>query len=329
MGVRRGALVAVVGLGLLSVVPTSASGADAGWWYDQMGVREAHAAGITGEGVKIAVLDSSINPQAASLRGANVRVADPVCLKDRDTGEFWPTTSTEYFSSVRHGTDVVGQIVGTGDGVSGIAGIAPDAQITFYATSRPEGNFEGIVDRQPCQNNILMVAVQQAIRDGNQIISISKGYQGGSRFLSAEAIRGGALIVNAVPNTQQDVNRDFRGLSAVAGVVAVGSVGPDGQPPAVGVTGAVNPTGAVVGHRRITVRAPGVDMVCQGRGESWEGTHACEGTSLATPVVTGALALVAQKYPDATSNQLLHSLLENTDRGGRGSGHDATFGFGV
>jgi len=41
------------------------------------------------------------------------------------------------------------------------------------------------------------------------------------------------------------------------------------------------------------------------------------------------LALVAQKYPDATSNQLLHSLLENTDRGGRGSGHDATFGFGV
>ncbi|MCL2455157.1 MAG: S8 family peptidase, partial [Micrococcales bacterium] len=306
-------------LGLLSVVPTSASGADAGWWYEQMGVREAHAAGITGEGVKIAVLDGSINPQAASLRGANVRVADPVCLKDRDTGEFWPTTSTEFLPAVQHGTNVVGQIVGTGDGVSGIAGIAPDAQITFYAMDRPEGELPG--GFQPCDNNILMVAVEQAIQDGNQIISLSKSYlSGGSSVTIARAIRGGALIVNAVPNTQERVKADVRGLSANAGVVAVGSVGPDGLPPVV--------DGAVVQHRRITVLAPGVDMVCHGEN-SWERTEACNGTSFATPVTAGVLALVAQKYPDATSNQLLHSLLENTDRGGRGSGHDATFGFGV
>ncbi|MCL2455864.1 MAG: S8 family serine peptidase [Micrococcales bacterium] len=186
-------MVAVVALGLLSVVPTTASGADAGWWYDQMGVREAHAAGITGEGVKIAVLDSSINVQAASLRGANVRVADPVCLKDMNTGEYWPTTSTEYLPSVQHGTNVVGQIAGTGDGVSGIAGIAPGAQITFYAIGRPEGGLPG--GFEPCDNSILDVALRQAIQDGNQIISISKNYLsgGGSNLGIAQAIKGGGV----------------------------------------------------------------------------------------------------------------------------------------
>jgi len=84
----------------------------------------------------------------------------------------------------------------------------------------------------------------------------------------------------------------------------------------------------VVEHRRITVLAPGEQMVCHAE-DSWEGTRVCQGNSYATPVTAGVLALVAQKYPDATSNQLLHSLLENADRGGRGSGHDATFGYGV
>jgi len=33
---------------------------------------------------------------------------------------------------------------------------------------------------------------------------------------------------------------------------------------------------------------------------------------LATPIVSGFLALVAQKYPDATGNQLLQTLIHNT-----------------
>ncbi|MCL2455723.1 MAG: S8 family serine peptidase, partial [Micrococcales bacterium] len=128
-GVRRAVLVAAVGFGLVAVVPAPAVAAEPGWWYEQMGVRQAHAAGFTGKGVKIAVLDSSINLGAPSLRGANIRVADPVCVKDSQTREYFPTTSDQYLRPVRHGVDVVAQIVGqdTGGGRGGgVAGIAPD-----------------------------------------------------------------------------------------------------------------------------------------------------------------------------------------------------------
>ncbi|MCL2455285.1 MAG: S8 family serine peptidase, partial [Micrococcales bacterium] len=199
--------------------------------------------------------------------------------------------------------------------------IAPDAQITFYATGSPEGGrydeFAGM-EMSDCRNDGFAVALRQAIQDGNQIISISQ-LGGWSPTVVAQGIKGGVLFVSGVPNLQEHVDRDERGPSAVAGVVAVGAVGEGGRLPVA--------RGAVVEHRRLTVRAPGEDMTCQGDDEgSWSGTHVCHGTSYATPVVAGALALAAQKYPEATSNQLVAALLSSSSGGGL---HDPVMGYGV
>jgi len=50
---------------------------------------------------------------------------------------------------------------------------------------------------------------------------------------------------------------------------------------------------------------------------------------LATPIVAGMLALVASKYPDATGNQLLHSLIANTGSEEHEVRHDSVYGYGI
>jgi subtilisin family serine protease len=63
----------------------------------------------------------------------------------------------------------------------------------------------------------------------------------------------------------------------------------------------------------VDVAAPGVDILIQGKpGGTWRDQQLIDGTSLATPIVSGFLAVTAQKYPEATSNQLLQSLIHNT-----------------
>ena len=46
--------------------------------------------------------------------------------------------------------------------------------------------------------------------------------------------------------------------------------------------------------------------------ETYEQQRYATGTSIATPIVAGFMALAAQKYPDATGNQLIQSLVRNT-----------------
>ena len=66
----------------------------AGLWYaDRLRFDQLAAQGATGEGIKIAVIDAAINPAAAELQGANVKVTGSYCVF-RDTGKPVPATST-------------------------------------------------------------------------------------------------------------------------------------------------------------------------------------------------------------------------------------------
>ena len=97
------------------------------WWYSALGLEKAHRE-TTGTGVKIAVIDEAIDPTAPELRGANVKLG-----KDCDGNRVKPATGTK----ADHGTAVTTLISGTGRGTGpgglGIRGVAPGAQVTFYA----------------------------------------------------------------------------------------------------------------------------------------------------------------------------------------------------
>ena len=90
------------------------------WAPDAIGAPDAWAAGCTGEGVRVAVIDGGIYDAHVDLAGAidvaRSRSFVPGQPFNNDTGTFW------------HGTHVAG-IVGARDNSLGVVGIAPKATI--------------------------------------------------------------------------------------------------------------------------------------------------------------------------------------------------------
>ncbi|MDQ1129587.1 subtilisin family serine protease [Microbacterium sp. SORGH_AS 888] len=77
----------------------------------------------------------------------------------------------------------------------------------------------------------------------------------------------------------------------------------------------------------MTTAAAGINIISNS-STSWDSPVLSSGTSLATPIVAGMLALAAQKYPNATGNQLIQSLIHNTGRDDHPLAYNPTDGLG-
>jgi subtilisin family serine protease len=79
----------------------------------------------------------------------------------------------------------------------------------------------------------------------------------------------------------------------------------------------------------VVVVGPGSDIVSQGDNGDWTQQSTRSGTSIATPIVAGNLALVLSKYEGATGNQAIQSLIRHTG----GTPHelmwDPLYGYGL
>lgn len=310
--------VTVLGAPTASAAPVGhdAKGLDA-WWYDAMRLSQAHDES-TGKGVKIAVIDEAIDPKAPELRGAHVTLG-----KDCKGERVKPASGAK----ADHGTAVTTLISGTGRGTGpgglGIRGVAPDADVTFYATDTDPG--DAFVD---CDTSVYTADLMSlALRGHPDIISTSLGlgYTPPMRKVLARAIAQGVVVVAATGDRTRPSIKGFpmEFPAARPGVVAVNAGDKKGRawvnnPPPVHSFVDGNPV----------ITAPGVDVTniryVEGRG--WVSGQTRTGTSDATPIVAGALALVKSKYPDATGNQLIQQLIHNA------SGQyawDRYYGFGL
>jgi hypothetical protein len=328
------AVVLAVGLApLVCAGPAAAAdGTDGFWWYDAMGVAQVQADGVTGAGVKVAVIDNAIDPQVPMLVGANVKVNEPgFCRADAGEGPLLPTTGTALTNSTWHGSNVTALISGTGKGYGGArstAGIAPGAAVTFYSIDDPAVDTR---TSNPCttgsgQNLSFERAITTAVDDGARIISISQFAPStvispATKQVYAWALHQGVVLVIGLG----DYTTDPDALALMNGVVAVQGGDANGAPMGTGTTAGVVP------HQRVTVLAPGVNIFQQGdpRTKSWQASIPDGGTSYATPLVAGMLADVAGKYPKATGNQLIQSLIHNTDKDDHPLAYDPAAGYGT
>jgi len=324
------------------------------WYIDRLHIDEIQSDGITGEGVTIAVIDSGINTQVPELQGADIKVKGRWCV-DYDTGEAQPADTTD-IDLADHGTSVTSMIVGNGkagDGGSGVRGVAPDAEIWFYATAppsedgsvncdaqQPEESTTDLTIAAPASMHIIdpdieviaegmweaeAMAALDAIRNGADIISISS-VTGGSpswEAVVAEAIREGVVIVAGTSNPAGKSAMVIDVPAILNGAVAVNSVDNDAE--IIAIDGV-----RADGSFNLAFVAPGVDLLSPSAHDKW-GPAIARGNSLATPIVASTVALGLEKNPEASGHQILQAMIRTT--GSRGFGepewNDRRYGYGV
>lgn len=140
-----------------------------------IGAPEWWDAGYKGKGVKVAVIDTGIDYNHPSIKGAYKGGFDFVD-NDKDPSETSPDPTKPPVDGkpyeTEHGTHVAGTIVGRGNpsdpgGKEGWArGVAPEADLYVYRVLGPYG-------RGTSEN--VIAGVEEAVADGNDVINLSLG----------------------------------------------------------------------------------------------------------------------------------------------------------
>ena len=319
------AVLACVGL----CVPSAVASDGVDWRIDDMGVRDAWASGITGKGVKVAVLDNQIVSDYPALAGADVsyklmtennqpchRKSDPSQTTSADD----PTLDSSSGYMMTHGTAMVSLIVGNGngwDGGAGIQGIAPGASVIAYMVGYPlKGRLGGAGTLGVCVDDagkgvdLDKPSIRDAVSSGARIINMSFGYGDVSDAIFRDymlyALRHGVVMVSGRSNGS------WAGLYDL-----VGAPGTTDYFPGVVTVNAVDSAGNLqessdVMDGNVSVLSPGVGVPSYRSTDSREMVMTGNGTSAAAANLSAYLALVMQRWPDATGNQILQSLVRNT-----------------
>ncbi|GLZ32388.1 serine protease [Lentzea sp. NBRC 105346] len=250
----------------------------------QIGAPTAWAAGITGKGVKVAVLDTGVDGNHPDLKGR--KIAEKNFSSDPDIVD-----------KVGHGTHVASTIAG---GDSKYRGIAPDAQLLAGK----------VCASTSCSDSAILDGMRWAAEQGADVVNLSLGgpdtpeidpLEEAVNTLSAQY---GTLFVIAAGNSGGKETVASPGSADAA--LTVGAVDREdniapfsSRGPRVG-DGAIKPD----------VTAPGVGIVAAKAGTN--GDHiAYSGTSMATPHVAGAAALLKSQHPDWTGNQIKSALISS------------------
>nr|WP_243845290.1 S8/S53 family peptidase [Microbacterium halimionae] len=292
------------------------------YWYDAYGVPAAQSEGWTGAGTKIAVIDDQINPELPVFADANLTISEvPICAEGS-------ATSTQWNTGASHGSTSTALLVGNGEGQGAVRGIAPEAEVTFYGFGRGDaaGTEDCGVPQEATDQRLSRMGwgIERAMNDGADVISISMGatnFDVGDEGVISEAIATGVVIVASTDNSAIEPVDEFPW--SFNGVVAVNAMDADTNLQ----TEDTEPFDPVT-FPATTVVALGVNFSTIGGQSGWDSSPTATGASLATPLVAGMLALTKQKYPDATGNQLIQSLIHNTWADDHALERDTVGGFG-
>jgi hypothetical protein len=279
----------------------------------QINAGAAYAKGIDGTGQTVAVIDTGLNTTLAEFAGA-VDPASTDIIKER-AGQ--ALTDVE-----GHGT-AVASIVGARKNGLQTHGVAYSARI--MAIRADSFSATGTATDQFFTEDIAR-ATTYAVTNGASIINYSLGGEGAMPINLADALRQAAardviLVASAGNNGKGTVTNLIAmwvtGSEATGHGIAVGSVGSNNQ-----ISSFSNRAGS---SANFYIVAPGeairaVDNV----GDDVTGT----GTSMATPHVSGAAALLKQAFPHLTGAQIVDLILRTaTDLGDPGT--DAVYGRGL
>ncbi|MFJ8510944.1 S8 family serine peptidase [Streptomyces avermitilis] len=260
----------------------------------QIGAPQVWATGNTGQGVDVAVLDTGVDTQHPDLVG---QVSSGM--------SFVPDEDIEDHNG--HGTHVASTIVGTGAASGGKEkGVAPGARLHVGKVLDSDGSG---------QESWVLAGMEWAARNQHaKVISMSlgagpsDGHDPMSQAVDKLSAETGALFTIAAGN---EGSHSVSTPSVADAALSVGAV--DGSDHLANFSS----TGPRPGDAGLKpeLTAPGVDILAARSQYASEGAGSYQtlsGTSMATPHVAGAAALVAEAHPDWTGQRLKDALVSTT-----------------
>ncbi|WP_247691434.1 S8 family serine peptidase [Streptomyces sp. B15] len=237
----------------------------------------------TGEGIKVAVVDTGVDSSTPSLRG---RV-----LPGKDVSG---APGDEMRDDAGHGTTMAEIIAGSGKG-GALKGLAPDAKIIPI-----KGNLKGVPEATKDASGAK--AIRAAADSDAQIINMSFGGAPHPAFKKAldYATKKGKLLLAGTGNDAKKGNQENY-PAAYPNVAAVASIDK---------TGRVAESSTYGEQTDLSGPGEGVPVLCDGKKQAY-----CPrgGTSAATAIASASAALIWSHHPDWTANQVLRVLLKTGD----------------
>ena len=278
-----------------------------------------------GAGQKVAVIDTGVarHPRLPGLVAGGDYVSDKDGTEDCDV----------------HGTVVAGLIAATAVDGQGFSGVAPDAQIisirqTSEAYEADKGKQDENDDEKTSKGygnvNTLASAVRHAADMGATVINISEVACSSSPFhdealgaaVQYATLQKNVVIVAAAGNNDvckagnpgldplhPNADKWDRVTTYVTPawyndyVLSVGSVDANGAPSKFTVPGPWVDVAAP--GENITSLDPRGSGLASGRMDDKGGTEPFNGTSFASPLVAGTVALVRSRYPDLSAQEVI------------------------
>lgn len=242
--------------------------------FDQVNLAEARMT-VGGAGVMVAVIDSGVDAFHPALQGRIAPGGYDFLLRAPTAPDIGDGTDSD-------GDGLVDEMVGHGTHVAAlVAAVAPQAMILPLRVLDGDGNTD---------NFTVGEAMFFAIDAGADVINLSLGSTYESKIVEdavAEALSRGVVLVAASGNNNA-LQQEFP--AAIGGVISVAAV--DGQDHKTSFSNFGN---------SIALTAPGVAIrsaIPAAQYADWDGT------SMATPLVSGAAALILERNAHWTANGL-------------------------
>ncbi|NRQ37082.1 S8 family serine peptidase [Nonomuraea sp. NN258] len=251
----------------------------------QIGAPRAWERGLTGQGVTVAVLDSGYDATHPAFK-------DAVAYERNFSDE------PDMRDDLGHGTHVASIVAGRGEKYRGVA---PAAKLAIGKVGGPAG---------PTDSAILAGMEWAAVEVKAKVVNLSFGDRDGpgldplEQAVNTLSERTGTLFVAGAGNDGGPGTVISPGSAEAA--LTVGAVDKQGR------MADFSSRGPRVGDHAIKpeITAPGVAIMAAAAEGTADGPYvALDGTSMATPHVAGAAAILAQRHPEWTGGQLKAALI--------------------
>jgi len=277
---------------------------------------------LTGTGIKIAIIDTGVDYHHPDLGNCtNTSFLAGTCDKVAGGYDF-VNNDADPMDDHGHGTHCAGIAAGDGNASNGLLkGVAPNATIYAYKVLNSAGSGS--------ESNIIS-GIENATNAGADVLSISLGGDGDTSDSMSQAVDNavdaGVVVVvaagNSGPSSQTILSPGTaRKALTIGASCKPNQIGEDSRCDE--YIASFSSRGPVILSTELITKpevvAPGV-MICAAQwGTAWSSSEchesgeytAISGTSMATPHVAGAAALLIQQYPNKTAEQIRDLIIQN------------------